>query len=83
MYSNYKDSYTVKVLICITSDDYICKVSKAYGGKATDSYITNDSGFLNLIEPDDLILADKGFSQIKSELSKRNATLVIPPKYLL
>lgn len=57
----------------------MCVVSQGYGGRATDSYITNDSGFLNLIEPNDFVLADKGFPQIQSELSKRNATLVIPP----
>lgn len=79
MYSNYKGRFTVKFLIAITPDGYICKVSKAYGGRSTDCFITNDCGFLNLIEPNDLVLADKGFPQIKSELGKRNATLVIPP----
>lgn len=79
MYSNYKGRFTVKFLIAITPDGYICKISKAYGGRTTDSFITNDCGFLNLIEPNDLVLADKGFPQIQSELGKRNATLVIPP----
>lgn len=32
-----------------------------------------------MIEPNDLVLADKGFLQIQSELGKRNAALVIPP----
>ena len=79
MYSNYKGRFTIKFLIVITPDGYVCMISKGYGGRATDSFITNDSGFLNLIEPDDSVLADKGFPQIKSELSKRDAMLVIPP----
>ncbi|XP_029155673.1 uncharacterized protein LOC114928590 [Nylanderia fulva] len=78
-YSNYKGRFMVKFLIAITPDGYICKVLKAYGEKSTDSFITNDCGFLNLIEPNDLVLADKGFPQIQSELGKRNATLVILP----
>lgn len=35
--------------------------------------------FLQFVEPGDTVLADKGFPQIKSELLKRNALLVIPP----
>lgn len=54
-------------------------MSKAYGGRATDSFITNDSGFLNLLEPGDEVMADKGFPQIKSELFQRQCTLVMPP----
>lgn len=79
MYSNYKSRFTVKYLVVITPDGFFCKLSKGYGGRATDSFITNDSGFLELIEPGDTVLADKGFPQIKSELLKREAVLVIPP----
>ncbi|XP_043286594.1 uncharacterized protein [Venturia canescens] len=79
MYSNYKSRFTVKYLIAITPDGFVCKLSKGYGGRATDSFITNDCGLLSCIEPGDTVLADKGFPQIKSELLKRNALLVIPP----
>lgn len=34
---------------------------KSYGGKSSDNFITNDSGFLDMIEPDDQVLADKEF----------------------
>ena len=61
MYSNYKGRFTIKFVIVMTPDGYVCMISKGYGGKATDSFMTNDSGFLNLIASDDLILADKGF----------------------
>ncbi|GBP51863.1 hypothetical protein EVAR_88568_1 [Eumeta japonica] len=35
--------------------------------------------FFQCIEPGDTVLTDKGVSQIKSELVKRNDLLVIPP----
>ncbi|XP_066582244.1 uncharacterized protein [Prorops nasuta] len=78
-YSNYKGGFTNKFLIVITPDGFICKVSKADGGRATDAFITNDCNFLTLLEAGDEVLADKGFPQIRSELMKRNAILTIPP----
>ena len=36
-------------------------MSKAYGGRASDPYITNNCGLLTKFEPGDVILADKGF----------------------
>ncbi|XP_011313311.1 uncharacterized protein, partial [Fopius arisanus] len=58
---------------------HIHSISQAYGGKATDAFIVNDSGFLSLLQPGDEVLADKGFPQIRSEMLKRNAILTIPP----
>lgn len=79
MYSSYKSHFTVKFLIAISPSGMITFVSNAYGGKATDGFISNDSGFLNLIEAGDQILADKGFPQINSELLKRQSVLIMPP----
>ena len=42
-------------------------------------YITSDSGFLELLDPGNEVLADKGFPQIKAELLNRKCTLVMPP----
>lgn len=78
-YSNYKGKFTVKFLIAISPDGLIAKMSQAYGGRTTDAYITNDSGFLELLEPGDEVLANKGFPQIRSELMKRNAILTTLP----
>lgn len=61
MYSQYKGAHTAKFLIGIAPNGFVSFISKCYGGRSSDSYITNDSGFLNLLEPDDLVLADKGF----------------------
>lgn len=37
-------------------------ISNAYGGRASDTFIVEDSGFLNNLNPGDLIIADRGFS---------------------
>ena len=79
MYSNYKGGFTIKFLLAISPSGLITFVSKGYGGRATDSFITNDSGFLNLLEPGDEVIADNGFPQIKTELLQRQCTLVMPP----
>lgn len=79
MYSSYKCHHTVKYLIAISPSGLITFLSKGFSGKSTDSFITNQSGFLDLIEPGDFILADKGFPKIKSELNQRKCTLVMPP----
>ncbi|XP_071575643.1 uncharacterized protein [Temnothorax nylanderi] len=79
MYSSYKSCFTVKYLIAISPSGLITFVSKGYGGRSSDSFITNDCGFLNLIEPGDLVLADKDFPAIRTEILKRKCTLVMPP----
>ena len=53
-------------------------LSKAWGGRASDQHITRESGFQDLLEPTDLVMADKGFT-IKEDLMVRGATLEIPP----
>jgi len=42
-WSNYKQHYTVKVLIGITPNGYISFVSDVYGGRASDVYIVDDT----------------------------------------
>lgn len=79
MYSHYKGGYTIKVLVAITPNGMVSFLSKSYGGRSSDSYITNDSGFLNKLEPGDQVLADKGFPGIKTGVDGQNSILVIPP----
>ncbi|XP_058809918.1 uncharacterized protein LOC131675090 [Phymastichus coffea] len=78
MFSQYKDGYTAKFLLGISPSGMITFLSRSYAGRSTDSFIVNDSGFLNYIEPGDQILADKGFPQIKAEALQRNCIVVIP-----
>ncbi|KAF0702905.1 Uncharacterized protein FWK35_00039004, partial [Aphis craccivora] len=79
MYSRYKNPYTAKVLIAITPNGSICFLSKCYGGKASDTFITNDSGFLLKLEYGDEVLADKGFPGIKVLCDEKQSILVMPP----
>ena len=76
-WSDYKHHCTVKFLVAITPNGAISYVSPCYGGRASDKFIVTDSGFLNLLEPYDQVLADRGF-KIKSELLLHQATLCIP-----
>ena len=63
---DYNSPYT-KFLIGIAPNGYITFLSKCYGGRASDKYVTNDSCFYDLLERDDEVMADRGF-QIKEEL---------------
>ena len=53
-------------------------MSKCYGGRASDKFIVQDSGFLDLIEPYDHIMADRGF-KIQDILASKQAFLTKPP----
>lgn len=77
-WSEYKHNNTIKFLVAIAPNGMISFISKTWGGRASDNVITQQSGFLNLIDPGDLILADRGFL-LREELLIRQATLEIPP----
>lgn len=79
LYSNYKGGYTLKFLVGISPCGAVCFRSKAYGGRCSDAFITVDSGFLDLVMPGDIIMADKGSPGIKSGVEEAHAVLVIPP----
>jgi len=65
MYSHYKGGYTIKVLVAITPNGMVSFLSKLYGGRSSG---TNDSGFLNKLEPGDQVLANKRFLRKKKVL---------------
>jgi len=80
-YSQYKKGYRLKILVGCIPSGFISFRSKCFGGRATDSQITIESGILNLLEENDQILADKGFPQVKNKLDDKgkNVLLVMPP----
>lgn len=61
MFSNYKKHKTLKVLIGISASGSIIYISEAFGGRTSDKMIIKDSGFLNMIEDGDFVMADRGF----------------------
>lgn len=79
LYSNYKGCYTLKFLVGIIPNGMVAFLSKAYGGRHSDSFITRDSGFLSLIKPGDVILSDKWFPHVTTTIEGHGAVLVMPP----
>lgn len=78
LYSNYKSHTTFKALIGIAPHGAITFISPLYTGNMSDVEITRTSGLLNLLQPGDSIMADKGFV-LKKDLEKRQVGLNIPP----
>ena len=78
VWSDYKGHCTFKFLVAITPNGAVSWVSSAYGGRATDIHIVRDSGFLDLLEPFDRVMADRGF-KIKTDLAMHQCYLSIPP----
>ena len=57
---------------------FILFLSSCYGGRASDKFMTRDTGFYDLFERDDEEMADRGF-QIQEDLLLHFCRLVIPP----
>ena len=77
-YSSYKSHNTAKVLVAVSPTGAFTFVSEPWGGNVSDRFITKHSGFLDLIEEGDDIMADRGFI-IRDMLLERKATLNMPP----
>lgn len=54
-------------------------LSKCYGGRSSDTFITTNCGFLSLLELGDEILADKGFPGIITDCERQNSIVIMPP----
>ena len=76
-YSQYKKHNTIKFLIGVTPCGTICYISRCWGGRVSDRHLTQKCGFLQLLEKDDLVLADRGFN-IEEDLRFYGAKLAIP-----
>lgn len=76
-YSTYKHRTTIKFLIGITTTGVIIFISDAFGGRASDKFITIKSDLLDNLRDGDVVLADKGFL-IESEVEARGASLIMP-----
>ena len=76
-WSSYKHYNTAKYLISVTPHGAISFISKGWGGRTSDKYITEHSGYLNNLLPGDIILADRGFD-VADSVALMGATLDIP-----
>lgn len=77
-WSNYKHHQTVKYLVSITPNGHFNFVSKAWGGRVSDKVLTQNCGFLDVLERNDVVLADRGFP-IAEDVALHHAYLHIPP----
>jgi hypothetical protein len=77
-WSDYNKTNTIKYLIAITPRGTICFLSPGMGGRASDKCVVKDSGFLDEIQPGDVVMADKGFL-IEEDLISAGAKLAVPP----
>ena len=48
-------------MISVAPQDVISFISKGWGGRTSDKYLTEHSGFLDNLLPGDVILANRGF----------------------
>ena len=77
-FSNYKKHNTVKFLIGITPQGSVAFISKGWGGRASDVYITENCGVLQKLLPGDIVLADRGFT-VQESAGLYCAEVHIPP----
>lgn len=76
-WSTYKNSNTFKQLVAITPCGTISFLSDVYSGSISDAAIVKESKFVDLVEENDDIMADRGFN-IRHLLLPKKATLNIP-----
>ena len=78
VYSHYKHHHTLKGLVGISPSGVVTFISDLFGGSTSDREIVRRSGLLDLLEPGDTLMADKGFD-IRYELGLLGVRLNIPP----
>ena len=78
IYSHYKHHHTLKGLVGISPSGVVTFISDLYGGATSDKEITRQCGILQLLEPGDAVMADKGF-HIRYDLMLLGVKLNIPP----
>lgn len=77
LYSHYKKNFTAKVLVGCSACGGVTFISPCHNGRISDCQITVKSGILDLLEPGDLVLADKGFPNIIPKVSDNGEPILI------
>ncbi|CAN7981375.1 unnamed protein product, partial [Ixodes pacificus] len=79
--SIYKKTYTAKILICTTPGGLTSYVSRAYGGRTSDTHITRESEVLTKCETHiDKVMVDRGF--LIEDLCYEHRLEMIRPHFL-
>ena len=65
-------------MIGITPNGAISYISDSYGGKASDVFIVNNTGFSIFLQPGDQVMANTGF-KMQDILNFHQCSLWIPP----
>jgi len=83
-WSSYKHAHTIKFLLCINAQGWVCYISPGYPGAISDDEIVKVSGFLDYVRDyvhesgrSVGVLADKGFKCFE-DFKKSFSTLVTP-----
>lgn len=78
-WSQYKGCNTVKYLIGCTPDGLVSFISKGVGGRISDKALVEKSDLLDTLQPNAVVLADRGFKEIECLLNARGMKLLRPP----
>nr|XP_011438898.2 uncharacterized protein LOC105336336 [Crassostrea gigas] len=76
-YSNYKRHNTINILVGASPSGCITFLSSCWGGRVSDRQITTESGILDKLLPEDVVLADWGFSMTE-DFALKGAQLIVP-----
>ncbi|XP_034038995.1 uncharacterized protein LOC117521760 [Thalassophryne amazonica] len=76
-YSRCYANNTVKYLVAVSPSGIIMFISDFYGGKCSDRYITQNSGFLDYLRAGDEVMGDRGFT-VRDLLEEHQVNIIIP-----
>ncbi|KAJ8278435.1 hypothetical protein GJAV_G00087590 [Gymnothorax javanicus] len=77
LYGHYYTNNTAKYLVAVSPSGIIMFISDAYGGKCSDRYIIQNSGFLDCLCAGDEVMGGRGFT-VRDLLARRGANLIVP-----
>ncbi|KAK6301356.1 hypothetical protein J4Q44_G00294540 [Coregonus suidteri] len=76
-HSHYYSSNTLQDLVAVAPCGLVMFISPAYGGRCSDKFVTQNSGFLEYLRPGDEVLADWSFT-LRDLLYERKVIIAIP-----